>query len=90
MPDKVPSPLPPQCALDRGSIERIDTNLLSLTKKFDEFISFEGPFVEVKERLTVVENKTDGLVARTTGIVISILGIAWFVITKFLTGGGNG
>ena len=89
-PDKVPSPLPPQCALDRDRIERMDDNLSAFIGEFREFISTEGPFIAVRDRVSVLETKTDGLVAKVTGIVVSVMGIAWLVISKFLTGDGNG
>ncbi len=54
-PDKVPSPLPPQCALDRSVLTRIDTNVTELTEKFNHLVDINGPISSIKERMALVE-----------------------------------
>ena len=54
-PDKVPSPLPPQCALDRSVLARIDTNVTELTEKFNHLVDIDGPISGIKERMALVE-----------------------------------
>jgi hypothetical protein len=54
-PDKVPSPLPTQCALDRDVLTRIDTNVTELTDKFHKLIEVDGPIASIKERMSLVE-----------------------------------
>ena len=73
--------------MDREKLTRIDTNVNELTKSFNTFISSEGPFVDVKTRVKVLEEKTEGLWFRVTGIITAIMGLAWVIITKFV--GGN-
>jgi len=72
--------------MDREKLSRIDKNVDDLTKNFNAFISSEGPFSDVKTRVKVLEEKTEGLWFRVTGIITAIMGIAWFIITKFLGG----
>lgn len=78
-----------QCLLHNDRLKNIDTNVKELTKEFRAFVSTEGPFVEVRERLGIVEAKQSWIAAKVGGIVSAILGIAWLVITKFI-GGVNG
>ena len=87
---------PQECLMDREKLARIDRNTEDLASQFKEFVSSEGPFVDVRQRVKSLEDKTDeiiskvtGLVAKVTGIVTAIMGMAWLIITKFI-GGGNG
>lgn len=77
-----------QCLLHNERLKNIDTNVDKLTKEFRAFVSTEGPFVDVRERLSVVEAKQSWLGAKIASIATAISGLAWLVITKFL--GGNG
>ena len=47
--------------MDREKLARIDINVKELTEKFDGFISSNGQFVDVKERVKVLEITTDSL-----------------------------
>ena len=64
---------PRECLVDRGKLDRIDTNVNELAKEFRVFISSEGPFVDVRTRVKLLESKTDGLVAKVTGMVAACL-----------------
>lgn len=50
--------LPQECLLDRNKLARIDTNVDDLAREFRAFISSEGPFVNVRERVRVLESTT--------------------------------
>ena len=47
--------------MDREKLARIDTNVQDLTVKFDRFLSSDGQFVDVKERVKVLEITTCSL-----------------------------
>lgn len=89
MPETNPSRYPQECLMDREKLSRIDKNVEVLTENFNNFISSEGPFSDVKTRVKVLEEKTEGLWWRVTGMISAIMGLAWLVISKFLGGEGG-
>ena len=94
------SQAPPKYIVD--SIERIDTNVQELARKFDQFIAFDGPFVEARDlvhehsgeiktlRCDVDEARADTktLIMKVSGWTAALVGGLFLAILRFF-GGGN-
>jgi len=71
-PDKVPSPLPVQCALDRSELRHIKQTVDKVSEQMDTLISLDGPIAMVQQRLILVEEKTDKAHERIDSVEIEV------------------
>ena len=67
--------------MDREKLSRIDMNVDALASEFRAFISSEGPFANVRERVTLLEEKTienkrdiSRLSENTASLVVKVAG----------------
>jgi len=58
MVEQTPHPTPQECLMDRGKLAEIDKNVKDLALELRTFISSEGPFANVRERVTLLESRT--------------------------------